>query len=71
MKSGKTRFFGVGRILGYLKSYKLPMLVMLLTSAAGSIVDIGVPLFQRYALNHFVAQGTLKGLPLYLLLYRY
>ena len=69
MKSGKTRFFGVGRILGYLKSYKLPLLVMLLTSAAGSIVDIGVPLFQRYALNHFVAQGTLQGLPLYLLLY--
>ena len=69
MKSGKTRFFGVGRILGYLQSYKLPLLVMLLTSAAGSIVDIGVPLFQRYALNHFVAQGTLQGLPLYLLLY--
>ena len=69
MKSGRTRFFGVGRILGYLQSYKLPLLVMLLTSAAGSIVDIGVPLFQRYALNHFVAQGTLQGLPLYLLLY--
>ena len=69
MKSGKTRFFGIGRILGRLQAYKLPLLVMVLTSAAGSVVDIGVPIFQRYALNHFVGQGTLQGLPVYLLVY--
>ena len=69
MKSGKVRFFGIGRILGRLQSYKLPLLIMLLTSAAGSVVDIGVPVFQRYALNHFVGQGTLQGLPVYLLVY--
>ena len=63
MKSGKVRFFGIGRILGRLQSYKLPLLIMLLTSAAGSVVDIGVPVFQRYALNHFVGLGTLQGLP--------
>ena len=67
MKGGKVRFFGIGRILGRLQSYKLPLLIMLLTSAAGSVVDIGVPVFQRYALNHFVGQGTLQGLPVYLL----
>ena len=69
MKSGKVRFFGIGRILGRLQSYKLPLLIMLLTSAAGSVVDIGVPVFQRYALNRFVGQGTLQGLPAYLLVY--
>ena len=69
MKSGKVRFFGIGRILGRLQSYKLPLLIMLLTSAAGSVVDIGVPVFQRYALNHFVGLGTLQGLPVYLLVY--
>ena len=69
MKSGKVRFFGIGRILGRLQSYKLPLLIMLLTSAAGSVVDIGVPVFQRYALNHFVGLGTLQGLPVYLLEY--
>ena len=69
MKGGKVRFFGIGRILGRLQSYKLPLLIMLLTSAAGSVVDIGVPVFQRYALNHFVGQGTLQGLPVYLLVY--
>ena len=45
MKSGKVRFFGIGRILGRLQSYKLPLLIMLLTSAAGSVVDIVVPVF--------------------------
>ena len=69
MKSGKVRFFGIGRILGRLQSYKLPLLIMLLTSAAGSVVDIGVPVFQRYALNRFVGLGTLQGLPVYLLVY--
>ena len=69
MKSGKVRFFGIGRILGRLQSYKLPLIIMLLTSAAGSVVDIGVPVFQRYALNRFVGLGTLQGLPVYLLVY--
>mgnify|MGYP002868337761 CR=1 FL=1 len=67
--AGSIRFFGVGRILGRLKQYRVPLALMLLTSAVGSVVDIGVPLFQRYALNRFVALDTLKGLPLYLLLY--
>ena len=45
------------------------MVLMLLTSALGSMVDIGVPLFQRYALNRFVALGSLEGFPLFLFLY--
>ena len=69
MKHGKTRLFGLLRLRPYLRAYKMPLLWMLLTSAAGSIVDIGVPIFQRIALNRFVAQGSLEGLPLYLLLY--
>ena len=71
--SGKRRdslrFFGIGRIIGRLGQYRVPLILMLLTSALGSAVDIGVPLFQRYALNRFVALGTLKGLPGYILLY--
>ena len=53
----------------YLKTYRIPVLLMLLTSGAGSMVDIGVPLFQRHALNHFVALGSMDGFPLYLLMY--
>ncbi len=68
-KNSSSRLFGIPKLLPWLRSYRVPMLLMLLTSAFGSIVDIGVPLFQRYALNHFVTLGTLEGLPLYLFLY--
>jgi len=69
MKKDSGRFFGVGRLLPYLKGYRKQFMIMMLTSAVGSVVDIGVPLFQRYALNHFVSLGTLDTLPVYLLLY--
>ena len=69
MKKNPYGLFGLRRLLPELRSYRTALLLMLLTSAFGSIVDIGVPLFQRYALNHFVALGTLEGFPLYLFLY--
>ena len=61
--------FGLRRLLPWLQGYRIPVLLMLLTSAAGSIVDIGVPIFQRYALNRFVVQRSLQLFPLYLILY--
>ena len=35
---------------------------MVLLGLAGGAVDIALPLFQRYALNHFIALGTLETL---------
>ncbi len=69
MKKQNSRFFGLGRIWPYMKTYRGPLWIMLLTSSFGSAVDIGVPLFQRYALNHFVAEKTMDTLPLFLLIY--
>ena len=69
MKKNPYGLFGLRRLLPQLRSYRTPLVLMLLTSALGSIVDIGVPLFQRYALNHFVALGTLDSFPLFLILY--
>ena len=70
-KSGAKHlpFFGIGKILPYLKSYKRSLVIMILGSLMGSGVDIGVPIFQRYALNHFVGGGTLDTLPLFIVLY--
>ena len=47
--SGQTslRFFGIGKVLPYLKKYKKPMFGLVLGSLVGSLVDTGVPLFQR------------------------
>ena len=69
MKKNPYGLFGLRRLLPELRSYRTALVLMLLTSAFGSIVDIGVPLFQRYALNHFVALGTLEGFPFFLFLY--
>ena len=69
MKKKTDRRAGFTRLLPRLRAYRVPMLLMLLTSGAGSMVDIGVPLFQRYALNHFVTLGSLDGLPFYVAVY--
>ena len=62
-------FFGIGKILPYLKNYKSAVAVMILGCLVGSLVDIGVPLFQRYALNHFIGEGTLDTIVVFVLLY--
>ena len=71
MKQDKTRlpFFGIGKVLPTLRRYIKSLAIMVLGSLAGSCVDIGVPLFQRYALNHFVSGGTLDTLPVFIALY--
>ena len=67
--SKKLPFFGIGKVLPYLKNYKMPMAIMILGSVIGSVYDVVIPVFQRYALNHFITLGTLEGLPLYIVLY--
>ena len=72
MKKSSTKhlpFFGIGKILPYLKNYKRSLAIMILGSLMGSGVDIGVPIFQRYALNHFVGGGTLDTLPVFIIVY--
>ena len=63
------RFFGIGKMLPFLKKYRGMMLIMVLCGMAGSVIDIGTPLLQRYALNHFVALGTLDTLVPFILVY--
>ena len=63
------RFFGIGKMLPYLKKYRVMMALMVLFAIGGSVVDIGTPLLQRYALNHFVALGTLDTLAPFILIY--
>lgn len=70
MKEKKQHtFFGVRLILPFLKKYRGEIIGMIIISALGSLIDIGVPLFQRYALNTFVAGGTTKGLLPFALIY--
>ena len=67
-KSG-LKFFGIGKMLPFLKKYRRMMVLMVIFGIGGSVIDIGTPLLQRYALNHFVGQGTLDTLLPFILLY--
>ena len=57
-KKTGMRFFGIDRILPYLKHVRKLILVMGIFGLLGSWVDIILPLFQRYALDHFVGKGV-------------
>ncbi|MBQ3481518.1 MAG: ABC transporter ATP-binding protein [Oscillospiraceae bacterium] len=63
------RFFGVPKMLPYLKKYRGMMCLMVLFGIGGSVIDIGTPLLQRYALNHFVGRGTLDTIVPFILIY--
>ena len=62
-------FFGIVKILPFMKKYRVIVSVMIICGLAGSAVDIILPLYQRYALNHFVGGGTLDTLPVFIVIY--
>ena len=62
-------FFGIGRLLPFLRKYRMRFVGMIVFGLCGSAVDILIPLLQRYALDHFVAQNTLDTLVWFILLY--
>ena len=51
-------FFGIGRLLPYLGHVKKLTLIMVVGGLISSVVDVVLPLFQRYALDHFVRGRT-------------
>ena len=72
MKEPSTKhlkFFGIGRILPFLKSVKKEILLMVLFGLAGSATDIIIPQFQRYALDHYIAEKVFDTVVLFVFLY--
>ena len=55
----KLRFFGIGKILPFLRPFRRQLLIMMIFGLISSGTDILLPLFQRYALDHFVVERTL------------
>ena len=62
-------FFGIPRLFPYLKKYRKTLTWMVVCGLLGTCVDILMPLLQRYALNHFIAEKTLDTMPWYILFY--
>ncbi len=68
-KRASFTFFGVGKILPFMKKYRYTVIIMILCGLGGSVIDVGVPLFQKYSMNHFVMKNTLDTLPLFITIY--
>ena len=62
-------YFGLNKLVPFLKPYKWIIISMVILSLFGAVIDIVFPLFQRYALNHYIADNTLDTLVYFILLY--
>ncbi len=61
MEAARTKhlkFFGIGNILPFLRPVKNQIFLMVFFGLMGSVTDIIIPLFQRYALDQYVAAGV-------------
>ena len=63
------KFFGIGKILPFLKHVRWMILTMVALALVSSLVDITIPQFQRYALDTFVGKGTMDTLLPFVLAY--
>ncbi|MBE5827280.1 MAG: ABC transporter ATP-binding protein [Butyrivibrio sp.] len=68
-KQVKLPFFGIPKLYPFLKSYIVTIVIMITIGILSSLADSVFPLFNQYALDNFVAKGTLKGLPVFIALY--
>ena len=65
----KATFFGIEKILPYMRHVRWTVFIMVFFGLMGSLTDIILPLFQRYALDHFVGDGVFDTLPMFTILY--
>lgn len=63
------KYFGIPKLFPYLKPYKFIMVSMVTLGLLGGLVDIILPLFQRYALNNFIGKNTLDDLKAFIIAY--
>ena len=55
-------FFGLPRLAVYIRPHRRIFVSMILTNMAVGLFDIFLPLFQSYAINHFVAEKSTDGI---------
>ena len=58
----KLRLFGLPKLVPYLRPLKKYIILTASLCLLAGLIDTLIPLFQRYALNHFVGESTLDTL---------
>ena len=65
----KLKFFGIGKVLPFIAVHKKLYITMLLTIIPAMACSTVLPLFQRYAIDNFIAKQTLDGFGIFIALY--
>ena len=65
----KLPWFGLGKLIPFLRPYRKYVIIMISCGLMESVVDIVLPLFQRYALDHFVGRGSMETVAGFMLTY--
>ena len=68
-KTTHLPFFGIGRLLPYLGHVKKILAIMVILALMSSVMDVIMPMFQRYALDNFVRGGTMDTVLGFVILY--
>ncbi|MCQ2431824.1 MAG: ABC transporter ATP-binding protein/permease [Clostridia bacterium] len=68
-ESVHLKYFGIPKLLPHLKPYRRMIIFMMLIGAFSTLGDVIMPLFQRYSINHYIAENTIDTLPFFIILY--
>lgn len=55
-------YFGINKLIPYLRPYRFAVISMITLGFLGGLMDIVIPLFQEYAIDNFIARGTLSAM---------
>lgn len=67
--SPKIRFFGIGKIMPFVAVHKKLYLTIILSVLPVMAINTVLPLFQKYAIDNFIANRTLDGFAVFITLY--
>ncbi len=59
------RWFGLPQLMRYLHPYRFIFVLLIFLGLVTGLIDIILPLFQQYAINHFIALSTMEGIGLF------
>ena len=68
-KQKHLKYFGIPKILPFLKNVRGQILMMVSLAIVSSFVDVTIPQFQRYALDAFIGKGTMATIIPFLIAY--
>lgn len=67
--SKKLKFFGLGKVKPYVARYKGLFFTIIITALLSGVLSTIAPLFQKYAIDNYIAEQTTDGLWIFAIVY--